>query len=311
MEYSIVIEGLTKSFGEFTAVDDLSIDVKRNRFVGFLGPNGAGKTTTLKILTNLLSATSGSAYLDGIDVTREPKKALMNVGCVVETPEFYPFFTPRETLQYLGRIRGMSKADIDIRTKEVLEQVQMEKWAEIRMGKFSKGMKQRIAIAQAIMHDPPIILLDEPSSGLDPRGTVEMRDTLQYLKKIGYTIFMSSHMLNEVMDLCDEAAIISNGKLIRHDTLEGLINESKTRKLQIKILKNVDETTAKKFGDIPTVSNVKISSENTMIFDLEGGGEEMADLVDDVRSMGLRLVSLSDFGSPLENLYMSLIKETK
>ncbi len=172
----ISIQNLTKEFNGFRAVDNLTLTVKKGSFVGFLGPNGAGKTTTIKILTNLLGTTSGSAFLNGVDVTKDPKDALASVGAVVETPEFYPYLTPRETLAYLGELRGMRKEEIKTRTDEVLKTVKMEDWADKRIGKFSKGMKQRIAIGQAILHKPELIILDEPTSGLDPRGMIEVHE---------------------------------------------------------------------------------------------------------------------------------------
>ena len=205
----ISIQNLTKEFNGFRAVDNLTLTVKKGSFVGFLGPNGAGKTTTIKILTNLLGTTSGSAFLNGVDVTKDPKDALASVGAVVETPEFYPYLTPRETLAYLGELRGMRKEEIKTRTDEVLKTVKMEDWADKRIGKFSKGMKQRIAIGQAILHKPELIILDEPTSGLDPRGMIEVHEDPFELKKEKYTLFMSSHLLNEVQEVCDEVALIT------------------------------------------------------------------------------------------------------
>lgn len=169
MRCMIELQQLSKSFGPIKAVDDLTLKVEKSTTVGFLGPNGAGKTTTIKILTNLIGATGGRALLNGVDVVSDPKKALAHVGAVVETPEFYPYLTPVETLAYLGRIRGMSSSDIARRTNEVLQQVKMEQWRSTRIGKFSKGMKQRLAIGQALLHEPDILILDEPTSGLDPR----------------------------------------------------------------------------------------------------------------------------------------------
>ncbi len=134
----IEIEHLTKDFSEIKAVDDLTLEVPRNSTVGFLGPNGAGKTTTIKILTNLISSTSGKAMLNGVDVVTDPKRALAHVGAVVETPEFYPYLTPVETLSYLGRLRGMSPGDISRRGREVLDEVKMTEWRGTRIGKFSK-----------------------------------------------------------------------------------------------------------------------------------------------------------------------------
>ena len=188
METPILIENLEKTYkGGFKAVDALSLSVPRRSFVGFLGPNGAGKTTTIKIMTHLLDATGGKVYLNGVDAMSDPKKAMAEVGAVVETPEFYPYLTPVETLEYLGRIRGMSKQDIRRRTDVVLETVKMTEVKNKRVGQFSKGMKQRIAIAQAIMHEPSTIILDEPTSGLDPRGMYEVREVLNDLKKEDYT----------------------------------------------------------------------------------------------------------------------------
>ncbi|OGS41660.1 MAG: multidrug ABC transporter ATP-binding protein, partial [Euryarchaeota archaeon RBG_16_62_10] len=218
----IELQGLTKNFGVIKAVDNLDLTVPEGRTVGFLGPNGAGKTTTIKILTNLISATSGHALLRGIDVTTDPKRALSSVGAVVETPEFYPYLTPVETLAYLGRVRGMSGRELTSRTNEVLEQVKLEQWRSTRIGKFSKGMKQRLAIAQALLHQPEILIFDEPTSGLDPRGMVEVREIIRGLKKERYTIFMSSHLLLEVQEVCDSAALIDRGKLLVYDSMDNL-----------------------------------------------------------------------------------------
>ena len=190
----IELHGLRREFGSFVAVDGLDLSIKRNSFTGFLGPNGAGKSTTLKILTNLIKATSGSAYLNGVDVVKDPSGALVDVGAVVETPEFYPYLTPRETMRYIGGIIGMSKENISAQTDEILEKVKMTQWADKKLGTFSKGMRQRIALGQALLDDPKVIILDEPTSGLDPRGMAEMREILKNLRNDtnDLTILMSS-----------------------------------------------------------------------------------------------------------------------
>jgi len=234
----IVLENLTKEYGngaKLKAVDSLNLTVKKNSFVGFLGPNGAGKTTTIKMLTSLLRVTSGKAYLNGIDVVGDPKNALADVGAVVETPEFYPYLSPNETLEYLGKLRGMGEKDIKRRTKEVLATVKMGKWADARIGSFSKGMKQRVAVAQALLHEPSTIILDEPTSGLDPRGMVEVREVLKELKKLNYTIFMSSHLLNEVQEICSEVAIIDQGRLLAYDSVEALVSQIESRRLDVRV----------------------------------------------------------------------------
>jgi len=255
----IVIQGLTKDFDGFRAVDDLSLTVRQGSFLGFLGPNGAGKTTTIKILTNLLSASGGSASLNGIDVVQHPKEALAQVGAVVETPEFYPYLTPNETLAYLGEIRGMSKEDISRRTKEVLETVKMTEWADKRIGKFSKGMKQRVAIAQAMLHEPSVIILDEPTSGLDPRGMYEVREILSELKKQDYTIFMSSHLLNEVQEVCSDVALINRGRLLKTGSVEELLEQASVKRIEVLTIQHMSGELLNSISKIEGVQELRAS----------------------------------------------------
>ncbi|MEM3402122.1 MAG: ABC transporter ATP-binding protein [Candidatus Hadarchaeales archaeon] len=212
MSYSIVTRRLTREYNGFRALDNLSICIKQNESVGLLGPNGAGKTTTLKILCGLIRPTSGKAFVGGLDVTKSYEKAIVKVGAIIETPEFYPFLTPHETLCYLGRLRGMDAGSLKERIAEVLKMVGLSKWAGIRIEKFSRGMKQRLALAQALLHDPPILILDEPSLGLDPRGMMEVR---KILKDVGTkkTILFASHILSEVAEVCRKVAIIDHGRL--------------------------------------------------------------------------------------------------
>ena len=311
MAEPIVIEHLTKDFSGFKAIDDLNIEVKKNTFMGFLGPNGAGKTTAIKILTHLLYATSGSAYLNGIDVTKDPKHALFDVGAVVETPEFYPYLTPIETLAYMGELVGMSNEDIRGRTKEVLDTVKMTEWGDKRIGKFSKGMKQRIAIAQAILNEPLIVILDEPTAGLDPRGMYEVREILLDLKKQDYTVFMSSHMLNEVQDVCDEVALINHGKLLQKGKVSDLIKSNDFRRLEIKIKQDVGPELLKKVGEISGVTELEAAGPNAFVLSIRGGDDAQIGLLLQLISMDLKVVSFKESGVALENLYMSLIQESR
>lgn len=311
MTEPIVISKLTKDFGGFKAVDDLSLTVPHRSFMGFLGPNGAGKTTSIKILTNMLSATSGEAYLNGVDVTKDPKTALANVGAVVETPEFYPYLTPRETLAYLGELRGMRKEDIDRRSREVLETVKMTEWADKRIGKFSKGMKQRIAIAQAILHEPAVIILDEPTSGLDPRGMVEVREILEELKKADYTVFMSSHLLNEVQEVCTDVALINRGKLLRAGSVADLVGQVTVRRIEVQTMEKVTGELLNKVSKLEGITELRAAGENHFMFSINGGNEAQSKALTDLQSAGLKVVSFKESGLALETLYMSLIKESR
>ena len=307
----IELQNLTKTFGPIRAVDDLSIKVPAGLTVGFLGPNGAGKTTTIKILTNLITATGGKAFLNGVDVTTNPKKALANVGAVVETPEFYPYLNPLETLAYLGRIRGMGSKDLTVRSHEVLSEVKLDEWKHTRVGKFSKGMKQRLAIAQALLHEPEILILDEPTSGLDPRGMVEVREIIRSLKRKQYTIFMSSHLLGEVQETCDSAALIDHGKLLVYDSIERLKNLTKVIKLEITTVGPVSDEILAKVKGLTNVRSVDRISNNVFLVTYEGAVDDRAELLSSVLGMGVKVSGFSPVGLPLEMLYMDLVKESR
>ena len=311
MEEPIVIENLVKDFNDFRAVDSLSLRVRRNSFIGFLGPNGAGKTTTIKVLTNLLKATSGQALLDGVDVVKNPKEALSHVGAVVETPEFYPYLNPMETLEYLGSLRGMTKEAIKSRGEELLGTVKLSEVAGKRIGEFSKGMKQRLAIAQALLHEPSIIILDEPTSGLDPRGMVEVREILKDLKKEDYTIFMSSHLLNEVQEICDYVALIDRGKMLAHGSVEDLTSMTQTRRIQVFPLEPVSGGVVEAISRMSGVENVLRPSNAMLLVEFRGNEVEQAALLKGILDLNVNVAQFKQEGLALETLYMNLIKESR
>jgi ABC-2 type transport system ATP-binding protein len=197
------------------------LSVTENDNIGLLGPNGAGKSTTLKILCGLIRPSAGSAHVNGYNIVEKSEQALCSIGAMIETPEFYTYLTPVETLMYLGRVRGMKGADLKKRIEEVISLVKLDRWADVKIEKFSRGMKQRLGLAQAMLHDPPILILDEPSLGLDPRGVVEFREIIESAgqKK---TVFFASHQLVEVAQICNRIALISEGKLLAFDAITDL-----------------------------------------------------------------------------------------
>src|SRR5438128_1765254 len=168
-ELPVHLEGLRKEYGHFTALKSLDLTVPEGTALGFLGPNGAGKSTTIKIMTNLIRPSRGRAVLFGIEVRQEPTRALARIGAVIETPEFYGYLSPLETLAYVGRLRGMPSNEIERRSEAVLKEVKLTEWADHRIQELSKGMKQRLAIAQALLHEPELLILDEPTSSVDLR----------------------------------------------------------------------------------------------------------------------------------------------
>ena len=304
----IEIVNLKKEFKDFTAVDDLSFTVKKNSFTGFLGPNGAGKSTTLKILTHLINATSGSAYLNGIDVTVDAKNALMGVGTVVETPEFYGYLTPRQTFEYIGSIFGMTNESIAAQTEEILADVKMNKWADKKIGTFSKGMKQRVCLGLSLLNDPKVIILDEPTSGLDPMGMAETREILKSLRKKNndLTILMSSHMLHEVTDLCDRVTMIKHGRLLMEGSMDEVLKANNFRNINVKIVGGPTQEAVEAIARLRNVNDPEISG-SSIKFEFNGGDEDQMQLLDEIRGLGLKVYSFNE-DEALETVYLNQIK---
>ncbi len=210
----IVVENLTKRFGHFTAVDGISFRVKKGGIFGLLGPNGAGKSTTIKMLTCQERPSSGSATVGGFDIARDALKIKQKIGIVFEYQNLYDELTAYENIDFF---RGMFNAD-KARTKEVLKLVGMEEHMKKVVGKFSKGMKQKVLIARALINDPEILFLDEPTSGLDPRSSIEIRHFIQRLSQEGRTVILTTHNMDEADFLCHDLAIVYKGKIIARGT---------------------------------------------------------------------------------------------
>ena len=311
-DYPIEFADLRKIYGDFTAVNGLNLKIEKNSFTGLLGPNGAGKSTSLKILTNLITATSGDVYINGVNVPQNPKEALQGVGTVVETPEFYLYLTPRETFRYMGNIFGMSRERIATETEGILEKVKMTEWADKRLGTFSKGMRQRISLGLSLMNSPEVIILDEPTSGLDPRGMSEMREILKNVREDnnGLTVLMSSHMMHEVTDLCDRIAMINHGTLLVHDTLENVLGSRDTRLMRVRPLEPANQEMVSKLAALKNIEKAEIEGE-TINLTLDGGDEEEAELFEQIANIGFRVRSVSVDDNALEAKYLDLIKESR
>lgn len=311
-EYPIELINLRKEYGTFVAVDDLSLKIKKNSFTGLLGPNGAGKSTSLKILTNLTTPTSGAVEINGINVTKNSWEALLTVGTVVETPEFYLYLTPRETFRYLGQLLGMSSESIKYETDTILEKVKMTQWADKKLGTFSKGMRQRIALGQALLNNPDIIILDEPTSGLDPRGMAEMREILKTLRSGSQdlTVLMSSHMLHEVSDLCDHVAMVDHGKLLVHDEIDRILGDSESRTVIVKTVEKPDNAMVEKISEISNVASARLY-DNGIEIRFKGGKAEQMNLFNTLANMNITVYSMSEDSNALENKYLSLIKDSR
>jgi ABC-2 type transport system ATP-binding protein len=310
---SIEAVNLTKQYGVFTALSDLNLKIEGTKCVGFLGPNGSGKTTTLKMFTDLIKPTKGQALINGVNVHTQKKKALNSVGTLIETPEIYPSLTPKEALTMIAEIRGIPSDERKKRVEEALDEVHMEKWINKRVGKFSKGMKQRVCIASALISNPAIVLLDEPTTGLDPRGMNEVREIIKSLKGKNRLIFMSSHILSEVSDVCDEVAIIDHGKLIVYDTLPKVTAKFSggNNVVEVALLRPVDnKVVAKTIASLPDViSAQKIDDKNLKII-FSGGLDVQERLLNDIVKLKIGVISYKAASSELEEVYLKLITAT-
>jgi len=310
MTPSLEAVGLTKRFGSFTALDNLNLKIEGAKCVGFLGPNGAGKTTTLKLLTDMIFPTAGDALLNGVSVRASRKQALADAGVLIETPEIYPSLTPNEALEMVADLRGVPASQRADRIRTVLGEVKMSDWANQKVGRMSKGMKQRINIAAALVHDPQLLLLDEPSTGLDPRGMAEVRSIVRDLKKSRRLIFMSSHILSEVVDVCDEVALIDRGKLLFYDSLENVTARFANghSSVDVSFARPVPpEVVAGKIGTIPGVANVHSLDPKRVRLQFAGGADGQAQLVEALVALRLGLIAVTESESALEEIYLSQI----
>src|SRR5215471_12701424 len=219
----IKVEGLTKRYARTVAVDNISFEVEKGQIVGFLGPNGAGKTTTMRVLTCFLPPTSGTANVAGYDVIEHPMEVKKRIGYLPETPPVYPEMEVSEYLRFTGQLKGISSGDIARRVDEVMGRCAIGDVRDKLIGKLSKGYRQRVGLAQAIIHNPDVLILDEPTSGLDPKQIIEIRGLLKSLAG-DHTIILSTHILSEVEHSCERVIIISNGKLVAQDSVANLPN---------------------------------------------------------------------------------------
>ncbi len=217
----ITVEHLTKKYGNHLAVDDLSFTIEEGHVYGFLGPNGAGKSTTMNIITGCLSATAGTVRIDGHDIFEEPEQAKRLIGYLPEQPPLYVNESARDYLQFVGEAKGLRREELREQIDSVIRQTGIEKVAHRRISQLSKGYKQRVGIAQALLGNPKVIILDEPTVGLDPIQIIEIRDLIKELG-LTHTVIFSSHILSEVQAICDQILIISKGKLVAFDEPQNL-----------------------------------------------------------------------------------------
>jgi len=306
----IRVEGLTKRYAQNLAVDNISFAVERGRIVGFLGPNGAGKTTTMRVLTCFMPPTAGKASVAGFDCVEKPEEVKKRIGYLPETPPLYPDMSVDEYLLFVGALKGIPSAELAKRVAEVEERCAVADVKNRLISKLSKGYRQRVGLAQAIIHNPDVLILDEPTSGLDPRQIMETRDLIKGLAG-DHTIILSTHILQEVEAMCEQVIIIAKGQLRAIETLDDLIArgvgavdveiEPREGELNFPLVKQVLEKTpgvvrVTQTGEVRH-NRVRFAVESTSGHDARG---------DIARSVVAANLNLNELRSGLEKIYLEL-----
>ena len=308
----IEVQHLTKRYGRVTAVEDVSFRVERGEILGFLGPNGAGKTTTMRVLTGYIPATEGKALVAGFDLFDQPIEAKRRTGYLPETPPLYPDMSVAEYLTFVAKIKGVSARDRRQRVRQVMERTRVADMADRLCSKLSKGYRQRVGLAQALIHNPDVLILDEPTAGLDPKQIIETR---QLIKELGgdHTIILSTHILPEVSQTCERVVIISKGRVVAVDTPENLtarLRGSETMYVQIEA-NGADPGSA--LSQLPGVTRVAEADRHDGLvgFEVESdqGHDVRRDLARLVVTSGWGLLELRPMRLSLEQVFLSLTTE--
>ncbi len=303
----IATKDLVKRYGRVLALRSLNLKINSGDCLGLLGPNGAGKSTLVKILCGLARPTRGRAYVNGAEPYRDRKAALWKVGCIVEEPTYYSNFDPVTLLRYHGKIRGMDGRALEKRIREVLELLGLSGRARDKVHKFSRGMRQRLSIAQALLHNPDILIMDEPGLGLDPQGTHDVRQLIADLSNDGKTIFLASHRLYEVQEMCEEVVIIDHGQLLARDKVKNLEKILGTPALEVELLAKPEPAQVRMIGELKPVKSVTADGRNLRI-KLEETQAARADVLEFlVKKLGLRVISYRTPETSLEDIYLRLV----
>ena len=308
----IEVQHLTKRYGPVTAVDDVSFRVERGEILGFLGPNGAGKTTTMRILTGYMPATEGKAIVAGFDVFDQPVEAKRRTGYLPETPPLYPDMSVLEYLQFVAKVKGVAGSERRERIQTVMRRTRIDDMANRLCAKLSKGYKQRVGLAQALIHNPDVLILDEPTAGLDPKQIIETRQLIKELAG-DHTIVLSTHILPEVSQTCQRVVIINKGRVVAVDTPENLtarLRGSETMYLQVDAM-GADAVSA--LERVPGVTRVVATAGHDGFagYEVESqqGHDIRRDLARTVVSSGWGLLELRPLRLSLEDVFLSLTTE--
>jgi ABC-2 type transport system ATP-binding protein len=302
----IVASSLTRNFGSFTAVEDLSLSIERGEIFGFLGPNGAGKTTTMRMLTGLISPSRGTAKVDDLDVSqlKNIPQIHRNVGVLPEVPGLYEDLSAYRNLDFYGRLFGLKDPKLRERIMSLMQTFELWERREDQVQTFSKGMKQKIAIMRCLLHDPEYLFLDEPVSGLDPEASKTVRDFILDLKKNGKTVILSTHNLDDADRLCDRVAVIRKN-LVALDTPLNLRTRMFKRTVVFH-LKEVDDAAIQKVKTLPFVQSADRSG-NKLVLDLDNPEENNPEILELLVKSGYKVQFVGEIRHSLEEVYLKLV----
>ena len=303
----IEIRELTKNYGDRRAIDRLSFNVKKGEVVGFLGPNGAGKTTTMKIITGFIAPTAGEVRIAGYDVFENPYEVKRRIGYLPETPPIYGDMIVADYLDFVARLKGVESSRVPGLVARALEKTQLTDVRKRLIQNLSKGYRQRVGLAQAIVSDPEILILDEPTVGLDPRQVAEIRNLLQELRG-SHTIVLSTHILSEVQATCDRVIIINSGRIVAEDTLSGLSHRLRgNSQLHIRVRRNASDL-AQALERVPGITEVKMSGVQIRV-----QGNLNDDLIEKIAEAAVQqrsgLIELTQPDAGLENIFIELTSQ--
>ena len=305
----IEVNGITKRFGRTTAVDDVSFRVRKGEILGFLGPNGAGKTTTLRILTCFIPATEGSASVAGFDCFKEPIDVKKRIGYLPETPPLYPEMTVADYLEFVARIKGIEANRRRDRVESAIAKCAIADVRDQQNGRLSKGYRQRVGLAQALVHDPEVLVLDEPTAGLDPRQIIETRELIKGLAG-EHTIILSTHILPEVSMTCERVVIINRGRVVAEDTPDGLTARMRGAEILSLTVDGPEDDVRNTVSSLSGVLQVqaKSTSNGVHTFEVEtaSGQDIRRELARSIVQGGFGLLELKQMGVSLEDVYLQL-----
>lgn len=305
---AIEVNNLTKKFKDFTAVDNLSLTVKEGEIFGFLGPNGAGKSTTIRMLCTLAQPTSGSAKVAGYDLIKDSAKIRQNIGLVAEKMIMYDRLTAAENLRFFGKLYSIPKQRLEERINELLQLVDMQEWRNTQINKFSTGMKQRINVIRALISEPKILFMDEPTLGLDPQTTFSIRDITRQINQEGVTVILTTHAMTEAEALSDRVAIIDQGKIAALDTpenLKNIISQGDTTIFGTRI-SNLTSELVNKIKSMEVVTAVAQQDDYNLKISAQGENA-LNEIIDTIRGEGGNIASITNSSeSTLEDVFLAV-----